>query len=56
MKPFRVILYYYYATIADTETYRDEHHLFCVENNLAGPDHHCSRRTERNCFGHATGL
>ena len=36
MKPFQVILYYYYAPIADTETYRDEHHLFCVQHNLLG--------------------
>ncbi|SDH16670.1 UPF0176 protein [Dyadobacter soli] len=36
MKPYRVILYYYYTNIADPDTYRDEHHLFCVENNLLG--------------------
>ncbi|WP_025761662.1 oxygen-dependent tRNA uridine(34) hydroxylase TrhO [Dyadobacter tibetensis] len=36
MKPYNVILYYCYAPIEDTETYRDEHHLFCVENNLLG--------------------
>ncbi len=36
MKPYRVILYYCYSPIEDTETYRDEHHLFCVKNNLLG--------------------
>ena len=36
MKPFRVILYYFYAPIEDTETYRDAHHLFCVQHNLLG--------------------
>ncbi|PWJ58913.1 UPF0176 protein [Dyadobacter jejuensis] len=36
MKPYRVILYYCYSPIEDTETYRDEHHLFCVQNNLLG--------------------
>ena len=36
MKPFRVILYYCYAPIDNTDIYRDEHHLFCVQNNLLG--------------------
>jgi UPF0176 protein len=36
MKAFRVILYYFYAPITDTEGYRDEHHIFCVDNNLLG--------------------
>jgi UPF0176 protein len=36
MKPFRVVLYYFYARIENTESYRDEHHLFCVQNNLLG--------------------
>ncbi len=36
MKAFRVILYYCYSPITDTETYREEHHLFCVHNNLLG--------------------
>lgn len=36
MKPYRVILYYCYSPIEDTEAYRHDHHLFCVENNLLG--------------------
>lgn len=36
MKDYRVLLYYNYTPIDDTEAYRDEHHLFCVENNLLG--------------------
>ncbi|HEV7349621.1 rhodanese-related sulfurtransferase [Telluribacter sp.] len=36
MKPYRVLLYYNYVSIADPELYRDEHHLFCIEHNLLG--------------------
>ncbi|MPR36415.1 oxygen-dependent tRNA uridine(34) hydroxylase TrhO [Salmonirosea aquatica] len=36
MKKYRVLLYYIYVRINDPETYRDEHHLFCIENNLLG--------------------
>ena len=36
MNAFRVILYYCYSPIEDTERYRDEHHIFCVQNNLLG--------------------
>lgn len=36
MKAYRVLLYYNYTPIEDPDTYRDEHHLFCVENNLLG--------------------
>jgi UPF0176 protein len=36
MKAYRVLLYYNYVTIADPDTYRDEHHLFCIQNNLLG--------------------
>ena len=36
MKPYSVILYYNYTPIADTEAYREKHHLFCLENNLLG--------------------
>lgn len=36
MKNYRVVLYYVYVDIADPEAYRDEHHLFCLENNLLG--------------------
>lgn len=36
MNKYRVILYYIYTRIDDPERYRDEHHLFCLENNLLG--------------------
>ncbi len=36
MKEYLVLLYYNYATIDDPTTYRDEHHLFCLEHNLLG--------------------
>lgn len=36
MKDYRVLLYYNYTPIEDPDSYRDEHHLFCVENNLLG--------------------
>ena len=36
MKPYRVLLYYIYAPIENTDKYRDEHHLFCIEHNLLG--------------------
>jgi UPF0176 protein len=36
MKPYRVLLYYTYVRIDNPEQYRDEHHLFCLENNLLG--------------------
>ncbi|WP_247235192.1 rhodanese-related sulfurtransferase [Telluribacter sp. SYSU D00476] len=36
MKPYRVLLYYNYVPIENPEVYRDEHHLFCIENNLLG--------------------
>src|SRR5690606_36066941 len=35
-KAYRVLLYYIYSSIENPEEYRDEHHLFCVENNLLG--------------------
>ena len=35
-KDYSILLYYCYAQIDDFETYREEHHLFCVENNLRG--------------------
>jgi UPF0176 protein len=34
--PYSIILYYCYAQIPDPEAYREEHHLFCVENNIRG--------------------
>jgi UPF0176 protein len=36
MKKYRVILYYIYVRIDDPESYRDQHHLFCIEHNLLG--------------------
>jgi len=36
MKPYRVILYYNYTPIPDADTYREKHHLFCLENRLLG--------------------
>ncbi len=35
-KPYSILLYYCYAKIADPAAYREEHHLFCLENNLRG--------------------
>lgn len=36
MKNYQVLLYYCYTTIADPDKFREEHHLFCLENNLKG--------------------
>ncbi|GAB3648185.1 rhodanese-related sulfurtransferase [Echinicola sediminis] len=33
---YSVLLYYCYAKIEDPEAYREEHHLFCIENNIRG--------------------
>ena len=35
-KQYSILLYYCYADIQDYEAYREEHHIFCVENNLRG--------------------
>lgn len=35
-KNHSILLYYCYAEIEDYEAYREQHHLFCVENNLRG--------------------
>ena len=35
-KKYSILLYYCYAQIEDYEAYREEHHLFCIENNLRG--------------------
>ena len=35
-KPYSILLYYCYAKIDQPEEYREEHHLFCVENNIRG--------------------
>lgn len=36
MKTHCILLYYCYTPIEDPETFREEHHLFCLENNLLG--------------------
>ena len=33
---YNVLLYYCYSKIDNPEQYREEHHLFCIENNLKG--------------------
>ena len=35
-KPYRVLLYYNYVAIENPEEYREQQHLFCIENNLLG--------------------
>ncbi len=35
-KEYSILLYYCYAKIEDHEAYREQHHLFCIENNLRG--------------------
>ena len=35
-KKYSVLLYYCYSHIENPEEYREEHHLFCIENNLLG--------------------
>ncbi len=35
-KKFYILLYYFYAELIDAVTYREQHHRFCVENNLRG--------------------
>ncbi len=36
MKAYQILLYYCYTPITDTELFREEHHLYCLENNLKG--------------------
>jgi UPF0176 protein len=36
MKNYKVLLYYCYSTIEDPEKFREEHHLFCIENGILG--------------------
>ncbi|TAH26410.1 MAG: rhodanese-related sulfurtransferase [Cytophagales bacterium] len=31
-----ILLYYCYTSIEDTEKFREEHHLFCIQHNLLG--------------------
>jgi len=35
-KDYQILLYYCYAKIENPEEYREQHHLFCVENNIRG--------------------
>ncbi|MES2734062.1 MAG: rhodanese-related sulfurtransferase [Bacteroidota bacterium] len=36
MKAYRILLYYCYTPIANPDQFREEHHLFCLNNNLRG--------------------
>lgn len=36
MKNYNVLLYYCYTQIDEPEKFREEHHLFCLENNIRG--------------------
>ena len=36
MKDYLILLYYCYTQIEDPESFSDEHHLYCVHNNLLG--------------------
>lgn len=36
MKPYRVLLYYFYTPLENPEQFRDEHHLLCLQLNLLG--------------------
>lgn len=36
MKPYLVLLYYCYTPLEDPETFREEHHLFCLAHRLFG--------------------
>ncbi len=35
-KKFYILLYYFYAKVIDVVDYREQHHRFCLENNLRG--------------------
>lgn len=35
-KDYQILLYYCYAKIENPEEYREQHHLFCIENNIRG--------------------
>ncbi|MFC3879516.1 rhodanese-related sulfurtransferase [Algoriphagus namhaensis] len=35
-KDYQILLYYCYAKIDNPEEYREQHHLFCIENNIRG--------------------
>jgi UPF0176 protein len=36
MKDYNILLYYCYTTIEDPEKFREDHHLYCLENDLRG--------------------
>jgi UPF0176 protein len=36
MKDYLILLYYCYTKIEDPEAFRQEHHLYCIENRLLG--------------------
>ncbi|MEY3417347.1 MAG: hypothetical protein RL060_1459, partial [Bacteroidota bacterium] len=33
---YLILLYYCYTTIEDTEAFREQHHLFCIEHDIKG--------------------
>ncbi len=35
-KDYKILLYYCYAWIEDPDAFREEHHLFCIKNNIRG--------------------
>src|SRR4028118_116368 len=36
MKKYRILLYYCYTHIEDPEQFREEHHLYCLDNGILG--------------------
>ncbi len=36
LKPYSILLYYCYTTIDDPATFREQHHLYCIEHQLRG--------------------
>lgn len=36
MKNYSILLYYCYSTIEDPGSFREQHHLYCIENNIRG--------------------
>jgi UPF0176 protein len=36
MKEYRILLYYCYSQIEDPEQFREQHHLYCLENRIKG--------------------
>lgn len=36
MKDYNILLYYCYTTIKNPEEFREQHHLYCIENSIRG--------------------